>query len=60
MPRPPQLLRRILLSVGMLGPLAVVMAAGAPHRGESAMGPGRLAIARLQYDVLAPPHPDAK
>lgn len=50
MSRPPHVLRRILLSVCVLGPLAVVMAAAAPKRGDSAAGPGRLAIARLQYD----------
>lgn len=50
MSRPPHVLRRILLSVCVLGPLAVVMAAVAPKRGDLAAGPGRLAIARLQYD----------
>jgi len=63
MPRPPHVLRRILLSTCVLGPLAVVMAAGSPERSDDEgaeergadnraayAGPGRLAIARLQYD----------
>ena len=59
MPRPPHVLRRILLSTCVLGPLAVVMAAGSSERiaiehgadkRAALAGPGRLAIARLQYD----------